>query len=119
MSNQSQTPHEFNWNIWKADWKTWWGNKLDNETLKKQGQEEKCKEMNELKKSGGIPLRKSGSFDSNVSEVGMRGAKMGEGHKSTTSFFPEWKYPAFERNKYDDELLRQQKLKNEIGSGSA
>ncbi|KYQ89371.1 hypothetical protein DLAC_10033 [Tieghemostelium lacteum] len=103
------------WGLWKADWKSWWGGVLGSEQLKKGGL--KDREQITGKPKPGMPLKKSHSLDSDIS-IGVHGSKVspsGDTHPVTSSFYPEWKYPSFERNKYDDELLMK---KQEIGGGN-
>ncbi|KAF2074353.1 hypothetical protein CYY_004329 [Polysphondylium violaceum] len=100
--NSPTNSQGYNWGIWKADWKQWWGSTLGWESLEKQGLEERKKLTPNPR---GTPLKKGNSSSEDVS-IGVHGGKID--HPATVaSFLPEWKYPAFERNKYDDELLRQ------------
>ncbi|EGC33279.1 hypothetical protein DICPUDRAFT_95074 [Dictyostelium purpureum] len=117
------TPED-KWGLWKAEWKTWWGDVLGNDTLKNQGLEERTKIRGHLR---GTPMRKSPSFnEENLASsinIGVHGNKVENQSPYTgaSTFFPEWKYPSFERNKYDDEILEKQREKTldlRVGSGS-
>ncbi|KAN0026098.1 hypothetical protein ACTFIV_007078 [Dictyostelium citrinum] len=121
-AKQMETPREDPWGLWKAEWKTWWGDVLGNDMLKKQGLEERTKLRGHLK---GTPMKKSPSFkDENIAasiNVGVHGSKVESNATNTTqsTFFPEWKAPSFERNSADDLLLKKERERREaIGSGS-
>jgi len=95
----------FNWGIWKADWKQWWGNTLGWESLEKAGMEERKKLTPHPRN---VPLKKGNSSSEDVS-IGVHGSRMMNNPANTTHFIPEWKYPSYERNKFDDEIYNQLK----------
>ncbi|EGG17162.1 hypothetical protein DFA_08146 [Cavenderia fasciculata] len=110
----------YGWNQWTGDWKVWWGDVLGSDALKQSGYEQKKRGLTE---GGNRRMEKSGSVE-DVTQAGLGGSK---GMLATFSastpivlknpIIPDAKHPAWERNKYDDEILRKSQ-EEKIGSGS-
>ncbi|GAM23735.1 hypothetical protein SAMD00019534_069100, partial [Acytostelium subglobosum LB1] len=113
------TDHQdYNWRAWNADWKVWWGDKLGMDGLKQSGLEDKKKHIESVKAKP--RMEKSASFE-DAAKFGVNGATHNTGKAPMISnpYFPEAKRPTYERNKYDDELLKKQQLQDKVGSGNA